>query len=526
MEARAIVPDNPFRKSREVFEVLAARLETDEVLALDHAGVERLLELESRELFRQLFQDHVDLRGNGEACGPVIGEDQVERTHRRERGRTLRSVFGPLTISRLCYGARGHDRRAPLDTQLNLPMGTYSFGVRRRVATEAAKGSFDDVVESLAETTGARVPKRQAEQLARFAAVDFDEFYAQRQPAANAVTGEVLVITTDGKGIVMREQDLREPTRKAAAKFRPKLKKRRSKGEKAGRKRMAQVAAVYTVGRFLRTADDIVGELRVTQDGTPVKVRPRPEHKRVWASITHDPEHVIVDAFDDAARRDPTRDKDWVALVDGNETQLDIILSCIPGCGANVTVIVDVIHVLEYLWEAAHAIHGEGKPETETWVTRRLRYLLEGVDPRRVAAGIRKSATKRGVSESGRKKVEACARYLCKYADHLHYDEYLAAGYPIATGVIEGACRHLIKDRMDITGARWSLDGAEAILRLRALRSSGDFADYWAFHEQRELERNHLARYANAAPPAVRTLRRTPKTRSRPDLRLVSGASS
>lgn len=501
MEAREIADDKPFHHSREVFENVLAKLGSGEVRELDHAQVERLLEVEGRELLRQLFQDHVDLRGDGATAANVVGSDGVERTHQRRRSRTLRTVFGPVTVTRACYSARGHDSRSPLDAQLNVPMESYSLGVRRYVATEAAKVSFDDVVETLASRTGTPIQKRQAEQLARLAAVDFDDFYEQRRPAANTPTSDVLVLTTDAKGIVMRTQDLRQGARKAAAKFQPKLSKRRCKGEKAGRKRMAQVAAVYTVDRFVRSPADIVSELRASEDAPPAKVRPKPENKRVWASIVHEPENVIVQLFDEAARRDPTRDKDWVALVDGNEIQLDTILACTPNARTRVTIIIDVIHVLEYLWGAAHAIFGEGKPETEAWVTKRLVYLLDGVDPHTVAAGIRRSATKHGVSKSERKQVEDCARYLCKYADYLRYDEYIAAGYPIATGVIEGACRHLVKDRMDITGARWSLDGAEAVLRLRALRASGDFDAYWTFHEQREFERNHVARYANGDVP-------------------------
>ena len=114
-----------------------------------------------------------------------------------------------------------------------------------------------------------------------------------------------------------------------------------------------------------------------------------------------------------------------------------------------------------------------------------------------VAAGIRRSATRRKLTPDNRENVDQCADYLLNHASYLHYDECLAAGFPIATGVIEGACRHLVSDRMDLTGARWSLAGAEAVLRLRALRSSGDFDEYWRFHEQCEYERNHASRYAD-----------------------------
>ncbi len=134
-----------------------------------------------------------------------------------------------------------------------------------------------------------------------------------------------------------------------------------------------------------------------------------------------------------------------------------------------------------------------------------------------VAAAMRRAATVAGASSGERKPVDTCADYLVKYAPYLHYDRYLAAGYPIATGVIEGACRYLVRDRMELTGARWRLVGAEAVLKLRALRASGDFDAYWQFHEAREYQRNHVERYADGAvtpvtdlppPPATPRLRR------------------
>ena len=116
---------------------------------------------------------------------------------------------------------------------------------------------------------------------------------------------------------------------------------------------------------------------------------------------------------------------------------------------------------------------------------------------------MQRAATVAGLSKDTRKPVDTCADYLQKYAPYLHYDRYLAAGYPIATGVIEGACRYLVRDRMDLTGARWRLVGAEAVLKLRALRASGDFDPYWDFHEAREYERNHAQRYAARTAPPV-----------------------
>lgn len=180
-------------------------------------------------------------------------------------------------------------------------------------------------------------------------------------------------------------------------------------------------------------------------------------------------------------------------------TQLRLLKEQAARSGVVLTIVLDLIHVLEYLWKAAFVFHKEGSEQAETWVTERLVRLLHG-NSGHLAAGIRRSATLRNLSSEQRLPADRCADYLLKYAEYLRYDQYLEAGLPIATGVIEGACRHLIKDRMDLTGARWSLAGAEAVLRLRSLRSSGDFEEYWRFHIQQEMERNHVARYAGRIP--------------------------
>ena len=144
------------------------------------------------------------------------------------------------------------------------------------------------------------------------------------------------------------------------------------------------------------------------------------------------------------------------------------------------TIILDLVHVCEYLWKASLCFHGETDLVRELWVQERLLRVLQGLSSQ-VAAGMTRSATVRGLAQGDRKSVDACATYLVNHRDNLHYDHYLAAGLPIATGVIGGACRYQVKDRMDITGARWRLGSAEAVLRLRALRMSGDFEEYWMF---------------------------------------------
>ena len=472
-----------------------------------HDEAECFVETQGMEVLRRLLQAYHDVRGQGFTVGPVVGADGVARTQRRTRGRALETVLGGVQVRREVVSAPGVTSLMPHDAALNLPPEKYSLEVQRRTAWQAARVSFDEAVEGVALGTAAHVPKRQVEQLTVRAAEDFEGFYKQKQAAAAAAppteTGPILALSSDGKGIAMRRKDLREATRKARDAKSPRLQRRLAKGEKRQQKRMATVGAVYTAQPFVRTPDDVVGDLKPVHDVEKARPRrPRPEHKRVFASVEHDAEDVVDEVFQEAASRDPQRTKRWVGLVDGNETQLAAFAFCAKHYGVALTIIIDVIHVIEYLWKAGCAFLGEGESATEAWVQERLLEILRG-NSSQVAAGMRRSATSRGLTGQRRKAVDKCADYLLKYRKYLHYDEYLAAGLPIATGVIEGACRHLVNDRLGITGARWSLAGAEAVLRLRALRSSGDFDEYWAFHRQAELQRNHLDSYANAKPPAV-----------------------
>jgi hypothetical protein len=519
MEAHALVAANPFVPAREQFENLVARLDGEETRRMTHADVERLLRTDGTELLRRLFQGHLDARGVGEAAGAVVGCDGKARTHARVSDRELVTVFGSVRLARMGYGQRQVKSLYPRDAELNVPPEIYSHGVRRQVAEETARGSFDEAVAAIERTTGADVAKRQTEELAARAATDFDAFYDSRAAATRAEaakTAGILVLTTDGKGVVMRPESLREATRKAASERQRKLRKRLSKGEKTSTRRMATVASVYTIAPLYRTPEDIVRDLDA--DKREAVRRPRPEHKRVWASVSKEPAEVIEEMFEEAERRDPKHGKAWVVLVDGNETQLRLIKETAARRGVKVTIQLDVIHVIEYLWRAAYCFSEEGTAEAEGWVTERLLELLRGKSSD-VAAGIRRSATLRGLEPGARAAADDCADYLLKYRAHLDYDVALAAGLPIATGVIEGACRYLVKDRMDITGARWGLVGAEAILRLRALRASGDFDSYWTFHEQRELARHHAAKYAGSPPPTIVPVR--PTRHRRPHLRLV-----
>ena len=515
IKAQPVSVDNPFARSREMFDGVCEKLQRPDAFAMTHSDLEQLFSSDGREILRQMFQDHLDLRGAHEQAEPhlsVVGDDGITRPHLRDATRKLRTLVGDVTVPRIGYGQREQTSRFPMDAALNLPSDPFSLGVRYVVALAAASNSFEASVASVEATTHTHVAKRQAENLSRAAAVDFDAFYDQRAAPKPAKTSSLLVLSSDGKGIVVRVADLRPATRKAALARKPRLKTRLTRGEKKHAKRMAMVTAVYTVEPHVRTPDDILADL-MHQTAPEKRRRPHAEHKRVWATIEKESVGAIAKLFDEGEQRDPKHEMRWVVVVDGNKDQLALIQAEAARRGISITIVVDFIHVLQYLWAASTAFHSETAAEREEWVLARLREVLRGkaVD---VAAGMRRSATLRKLAEPKRAAVDKCADYLLDYKAHLRYGEYLADGLPIASGVIEGACRHLVNDRLGITGAHWSLLGAEAVLQLRALNSSGDLDEYWAFHEAREYERNHAARYQGNVP-----LPHRPK--GRPSLRLV-----
>ncbi|CAN5115966.1 hypothetical protein BH20ACT16_BH20ACT16_05120 [soil metagenome] len=492
---------NAFACSRASFEALVGKLGGVASGALEHAELEAMIDRDGRELLRLLLQDHLDLRAARETrLDGVTDADGIDRrSAERNHDRVLATVFGEVTVRRIAYRSRGARNLCPADADLNLPRERHSHGLRRLAAIEASRGSYDEAAAAITRATGVRPAKRQLEQLALRAATDFAGFQAARERAP-AEPGDVLVLSCDGKGVVMRPDALRAPTRTRAACATTKLKTRLSKGEKRNRKRIAEVGAVYDIEPAARTPADVMpaGD----DERAQAKEGPRATHKWLTASVVADAATVVADIFDEADRRDPDHARDWVALVDGNNHQIQRIRAEAAARDKPVAIVCDFVHVLEYLWKAAWSFHAEADPAAEQWVRHHARNVLDG-KATRVAGAIRRQATTSALTPKQREGADICARYLTNKAAYLDYPTALTHGWPIATGVIEGACRHLVKDRMDLTGARWGLDGAEAILKLRALRSNDNFDEYWTYHLAQERRRVHESRYTDGVIPTA-----------------------
>jgi hypothetical protein len=492
---------DPFAASHSVFDALALELGAEEAARLGHAELEDLLELRGRELLRQLLQDHLDLRQVREERAvrarpaPVAGADgvvrrAVETGHRR----LLASIFGTVVVGRCAWRAQGRVSVYPADAALRLPRGRHRHGLRRLAALEAVRGSFDQATKAIGGRCGPVVGKRGIEQLTVAAAADIDAFYAAvvPQPATDAT---VLVLSVDGKGVVMRPEALREATLRAAqAKGANTYRTRLASGEKQGRKRMATLGVVYDATPAPRRAHDVICVPAATAEGRsgqrPRRIGPKAQAKWLTGSITQSSEQVIKAVFDQAEQRDPTHRRTWVVLVDGARHQLDLVGAEAARRGVRVHILIDLIHVMEYLWKAAWCLHADGDPHTEAWVATHAISILSGHLAQAITT-IDGQAIQAGLSGDQRRGIDTCIGYLQAKQEFLGYDTALARGWPIATGVIEGACRHLIGDRLDISGARWGLDGAEAVLKLRAVNTNGDFDRYWRFHLARENQRVH-----------------------------------
>lgn len=453
---------------------------------LEQAAADQLrLDEVERDLFALLLQLGQTLL---EAFVEAAGEGDHGETLTTPDGGTLqrlplphqrpyRSLFGELTIRRFVYGSsEGHKiEQVPLDAQLGLPAGEFSYVLEEWAQKLCVQNAFAPAQQFLDEMLGVKPSVRSLEHMNQTMA-EFAANFAYQQPAPPAdEEGELLVLTGDGKGVPMR--------REAAA-----TSGRRKKGEKTP-KQMAYVGAVYTIDRFVRTPEQVLEELARREQAAQ---RPAPCHKRVRAQMTYECDGEIyngrVNLFgwlaEQRQQRDPEFAKVTVCVLDGEPA----LWQAYETFAGDAVGILDIFHVSEKLWQAAYCFHAEGSVAARDFVRRHLRSLLTG-QADRVINGLRQQSRRAGLRGQKKKTVAGVAGYLRRQRAHLHYDEYLAAGYPIGSGVAEGACRHLVKDRLEGTGMRWKLAGAQAMLELRAVYLNNDWAGFVDYRIATEQER-------------------------------------
>ena len=400
------------------------------------------------------------------------------------------SIFGRFTLRRTAYGCREGQKIAflPLDNRLQLPDSDFSYVLQdwdQSLCVEQAYGQARGTVARMLNLTqSVDSLEHMTAQMAELVA----PFRENRPNPDPATEGAILVTSADGKGIVMR----REAGASAPAAH-------RTKGDKASQKRMATVGAAYTVDRYVRTPEAVVAAL--FRDGPEPAERPHPAHKRVWASLSQtdalgDPrtgQAVVYEwLLNEVAERNPGLDKEMVHLGDGQEALWQARRAYLPA--RNTTDILDLLHVTPRLWQAAHLFYAEKSSEAESFARERIVRVLQG-HASGVIRGLREMGTKRGLTGAKKKGLRTICSYLAANLGRMRYDEYLAKGYPIASGVIEGACRHLVKDRMERAGMHWTVTGAQAMLDVRSTYVNGDWEQYQAYRITRETNRLYPHRH-------------------------------
>jgi hypothetical protein len=424
---------------------------------------------------------------------PQVIEHAGKTLHRLrgQRTRPYVSAFGPTPFERDVYATRETQRQevVPLDAKLGMPQSDTSYLLQKWSGARFVKESYSESRATLQDILGFAPSVNCLEDMAAAASEHADARFAQQEAVDPTTEEEILVATSDCKGVPMRKADA---PRKKQGDDAPRG-KRLKKGEKNGQKRMACVGGVYSVAPFPRTAEDVINEVLRKEKQ---QQRPRPQNKRLRAVLTREVDGQEVNAKDvifdwlakEVQQRDPQERRTVVAVMDGESKLRDLQeLKISRAIG-----ILDIWHATEYLWELAYCFYREGSAAAEAFVETYLRKLLEG-KVNRVIGGIRQMATKHSLPATKWERVEECLAYFAARCEYMKYDEYLAAGYPIGSGVVEGACRHLVKDRMEQAGMRWRIAGAQAILSLRAIYLNDDWD---AFHADRiQTEQHELYPY-------------------------------
>jgi hypothetical protein len=448
------------------------------------------------QLGRSALGHFFALQGTGDLGDTVtLPDGQVQQRLPQLHTRRYLSIFGPFTLARTAYGSREGQALAfvPLDNRLQLPESVFSYVLQDWDQGLCVEQAFGQAQSTVARMLNLKQSVDSLEHMNVQMAEQVTAFREDRPRPDPATEGPLLVTSGDGKGIVMRRSE-DDPAPVA----------HRTKGQKASTKRMATVGTAYTVGRYVRTPEEVVAAL--FGDGPKPPPRPQPAHKRVWASLPQEDRDGVVRSgldivydwlLNEVAERNPGLAKEMVHLGDGQESLWQARRDHLPD--RNLTDVLDLLHVTPRLWQAAHLFYPEGSDAAEGFARARIVRVLRG-EVAGVVQGLRRMGTRWGLKGAKKKALRQLCAYLLKNRERMRYDEYLAKGYPIASGVIEGACRHLVKDRMERAGMHWTPVGAQAMLDVRSTYVNGDWEEYQAYRIHRETQRLYPHRHLVEGP--------------------------
>lgn len=394
--------------------------------------------------------------------------------YQRDTKRVYYSIFGKLPLYRPYFYKKGVGAETPLDGALGLGEDRYSDLLREVSDYLGVYNVYHKTGDILARLPGLKVSTGAIESNMADDAADVESYYAQKPPPKPAEEAEILVIQADGKGMPLVLEELAEPQL------------RLGKGQKRGRKKEAMVTSIYTIAAHIRTPQAVVDSFfqpkptRTRQEDT---TRCRPQHKHIWATLDGK-DAALARLAQQVASRDGEHILDRVALCDGYEPLQIRMTQQFP----DFSLILDFIHADEYLWDVANALSGEQNPQRLEWMADYTLKILSG-QTQSVIATFQQMAQDKQYTAKQRTQLEKTATYFQRNLPYMDYATYLKRGWPIASGVIEGACRHFVKDRCELSGMRWTQTGVENLLRLRAVAENGDWDEYHQFRKHQRHAR-------------------------------------
>jgi len=496
----------------EIYDIEKQKIEQEAILS----DIQRYVEVDSlnEELHKVEFNLFRKLLKYGQSLLKEVianhetGEEerQIETSYEKtfsyygKRSRSYLSIFGMLDIVRAYYRSSDGEGCCPLDSVLNLPEHRYSYLLQDWTESKICETTYDTAIDDIFRILDIKLPKRALENAAVELTSDIDKFQFQKEAPPEESEGSVICVTADCKGVRMVSAEKPKSAKSEETNDSPFA----SKGNKrCGCRRDAVVTSDYSFIPKTRSPAEISDALmkRFTSNDTSKSVKSnsikkesqeerKPLNKTTYATM-QGKSVAFVDMLDRVYNRDPTNSKPIYILLDGAPSLKSGICEEIRLRGWDnriAGICLDIIHVSEYVWDAAKALFGDKKDKRIFWVGKTLRKILEG-HVGHVIGGLRQRVKNGRLSAARKKVLKRVIVYFENHRDMMKYNKYLSLGYSIATGVIEGACGSLVKDRTDYSGMRWTEKGVQAVLDLRALKRNGDWDDYWKYHLKQEKQR-------------------------------------
>ena len=437
------------------------------------------------DMGRGLLQLRFEACREGEVIEETIEVNGERYAYQRRRGRDYVSLFGEVRVERAYYLSEERGGLCPLDAALSLPEVSYSDSVQERLSEITVWMPQEQSVTLMERWLGLKIPKGSLQSTSSQQALYVEDYYEQRQMGPAPETDRILVVSADGKGIPMTQADS------------PPLRARRSKGQKKTAKKEAIVTTVYSVAPYVRDSRSILAALLPDQieEANPRQPRPIPSDKQTFGTLDGKTA-ALSHLAQQVAQRDSSQFVHHVALTDGSAPLQQRAQEQFP----TFTLVLDIIHVTEHLWKAANACWGETSPDRLPWIRQALSWLLED----QIDSLLRDlQAQAQGLPADKHQVLAQVSAYLHRNRSFMDYQRYLALGWPIGTGVIEGACRHLVKDRFEQAGMRWSKAGAQSLLDLRGVALNHDWDDFHRFRRQQSHRERYDFPYPDTLPDVL-----------------------